>query len=79
MTGNVMRRKRRCFLQIFNVSTYHSVVQGDVHGRLRFCRHCGSVLYRESLLEGFHGLIFVPVGTLDNVDSVKDLREEQWY
>jgi hypothetical protein len=72
-------KKRRFFGFLSNVSTHHSVVQGDLHGRLRFCRHCGSVLYRESLLEGFRGLIFVPVGTLDNVDSVKDLREEQWY
>lgn len=62
-----------------NVRTFKSVVQGGNHGRLRFCRRCGSVLYRESLLEGFHGLVFVPVGTLDNVDLVENLHEEEWY
>lgn len=61
------------------MNTFKSVVQGEHYGRIRFCRRCGSILTRESLLEGFHGLVFVPVGTLDNVDIVKDLREEQWY
>lgn len=30
-------------------------------------------------MEGLRGLVFVPVGTLDDVDSVKGLREEEWY
>ncbi|KAJ5439544.1 uncharacterized protein N7458_010542 [Penicillium daleae] len=60
-------------------STFNAVLPGDKHGHICFCRHCGSVIYRESEMQGFSGLVFVPVGTLDDIDSVSNLREEEWY
>ncbi|KAJ5082988.1 hypothetical protein N7532_012031 [Penicillium argentinense] len=58
---------------------FNAVLPDDKHGHICFCSHCGSVLYRESEMQGMRGLIFVPVGTLDDIDSVINLREEEWY
>lgn len=52
---------------------------GDRHGRICFCRHCGSVIYREAEVDGFRDLVFVPVGSLDDIDSVSELKDEEWY
>ncbi|KAJ5167100.1 uncharacterized protein N7482_005881 [Penicillium canariense] len=62
-----------------STSTFNAVLPDDKHGHICFCRHCGSVLYREAKMQGWRGLIFVPVGTLDDIDSVSDLRKEEWY
>jgi hypothetical protein len=37
------------------------------------------VIYREAEVDGFRDLVFVPVGSLDDIDSVSELKDEEWY
>ncbi|OKP13841.1 hypothetical protein PENSUB_416 [Penicillium subrubescens] len=53
--------------------------EDDRHGHICFCRRCGSVIYREAKVDEFRGLVFVPVGSLDDIDSVSELKDEEWY
>lgn len=66
-------------LRKHSISTFDAVRTDDKHRRIHFCRHCGSVIYRESEMYGFRDLVFVPVGTLDEIDLVANLREEECY
>ncbi|KAJ5573104.1 hypothetical protein N7450_010088 [Penicillium hetheringtonii] len=59
--------------------TFNAVLENDRHGHICFCRRCGSMIYREAEVEGFRNLVFVPVGSLDDIDSISDLKEEEWY
>jgi hypothetical protein len=72
------------FLGRSKISTFNATLPGDKHvgdkhGRICFCRSCGSVIYRESEIEGMRGLVFILVGTLDDIEAVKGLHEEEWY
>ena len=36
-------------------------------------------MYREAEVDGFRDLYFVPVGSLDDIDYVREMKEEEWY
>ncbi|EPS33456.1 hypothetical protein POX_a01551 [Penicillium oxalicum] len=60
-------------------STFNPSLPDKRHGHICFCRHCGSVMYREAEVDGFRDLYFVPVGSLDDIDYVREMKEEEWY
>ncbi|KAF7717985.1 Uncharacterized protein PECH_004688 [Penicillium ucsense] len=62
-----------------SISTFNAVTKDKRHGHIRFCRHCGSVIYREAEEDGFRDLFFVPVGSLDDSGYAQDMKEEVWY
>ncbi|KAJ5482748.1 hypothetical protein N7539_006194 [Penicillium diatomitis] len=62
-----------------SISTFNAVTKDKRHGHICFCRHCGSVIYREAEEDGFRDLLFVPVGDLDDSGYAQDMKEEVWY